>query len=228
MVTKVKAVAAIRQLEVDLVVTPPSQVVVSSTPSTVAVTRSRPVTCTNMGEQVCKRSRLSSPMSPHAIANFRDPPDVSAIADSSVSDGNSDVESDSDYEFEEVESSESGSEFGELMENAVVPDCSLEFNLLVSEKSFATFIRENFICKKCNSPIKERNITTVRIGCACNVYWNCYSKNCVATGTILSRQSTTDVSGTFRKKKQDLLAFLGDYNINRQVVLACQQSGGGA
>ena len=39
--------------------------------------------------------------------------------------------------------------------------------------------------------------------------------------------ATTEMSNTFRRYHPNLPSELGDYEINRQVVLACQQSGGG-
>jgi hypothetical protein len=45
---------------------------------------------------------------------------------------------------------------------------------------------------------------------------------------VLSKPSMKEASGKFRKKHPKLPAALSDYNINRQVVLTCQQSGGGA
>ena len=67
-----------------------------------------------------------------------------------------------------------------------------------------------------------------RVGCACNLFWNCGKKGCLASGKILSRVSTVETSGKFKRKHPELPSALGDYDINRQVVLACQQSGGGA
>jgi hypothetical protein len=36
-----------------------------------------------------------------------------------------------------------------------------------------------------------------------------------------------DVSGSYKRYHPDLPSYLGDYAINRQIVLACQLSGGG-
>jgi hypothetical protein len=44
---------------------------------------------------------------------------------------------------------------------------------------------------------------------------------------ILAKKATTEVSGEFRKTYPGLPSAIGDYGINRQVVLACQQTGGG-
>jgi hypothetical protein len=43
----------------------------------------------------------------------------------------------------------------------------------------------------------------------------------------MSKPSTKEALGKFKKKHPELPSFLGDYNINRQIMLACQQSGGG-
>jgi hypothetical protein len=45
---------------------------------------------------------------------------------------------------------------------------------------------------------------------------------------ILAKKATTEVSGEFWKTYPDLTLAIGDYDINRQVVLACQQTGGGS
>jgi hypothetical protein len=110
----------------------------------------------------------------------------------------------------------------------VVDPTNTGFNLLIPEQYFHTFIRENFICKNCDKPIKEKNIVSVHAGCACNVNWDCSMKDCNASASILVRQSTQETLGQFKKKCPELAACLGDYNINRQVILACQQSGGGS
>jgi hypothetical protein len=50
----------------------------------------------------------------------------------------------------------------------------------------------------------------------------------MAKDSILSRPSTKESSGKFRQKHPELPEDLGNYDINRQVVLACQMSGGDA
>jgi hypothetical protein len=45
---------------------------------------------------------------------------------------------------------------------------------------------------------------------------------------ILAKKATTEVSGEFRKTYPDLPLAIGNYDINRKVVLACQQMGGGS
>jgi hypothetical protein len=47
-------------------------------------------------------------------------------------------------------------------------------------------------------------------------------------GVTLARQSTKEAPGQFKKKRPELAFFLGNYDINRQLILACQQSGGGS
>jgi hypothetical protein len=51
--------------------------------------------------------------------------------------------------------------------------------------------------------------------------------DCGLHAEILAKKATMEVSGEFRKTYPDLPSAIGDYNINRQVVLACQQTGGG-
>ena len=143
MVTHVTA-AAIRQLSYNFV-SPSAKDAMVITPSTRNASRMGAVS-DQMGELVCKRSRLSSPISPHEIANLR------------VGDGVE--ESDSNYKV--VESSDSCSDDDSFTENTVLPDSNmLDFNLLISKKDFATFVTQNFSCKQCNSPVKEQNIVTV-------------------------------------------------------------------
>jgi hypothetical protein len=45
---------------------------------------------------------------------------------------------------------------------------------------------------------------------------------------IIPKKATRNVSKTYQRWHPDVPACLGDYEINRQVVLACQMSGGGA
>ncbi len=111
---------------------------------------------------------------------------------------------------------------------ATVNPTNLGSNVLIPEEDLSRFITDNFVCKDCASPVNERSIITIRVGCACNLYWSCDRKNCDASASILAKQSTNEASGQFKKKRPELAACLGDYDINRQVVLACQQSGGGS
>jgi hypothetical protein len=52
--------------------------------------------------------------------------------------------------------------------------------------------------------------------------------DCGLHAEILAKKATTEVSGEFRKTYPDLPSAIGGYDINRQVVLACQQTGGGS
>jgi hypothetical protein len=45
---------------------------------------------------------------------------------------------------------------------------------------------------------------------------------------IIAKRARTYLSGSYRRYHPDLPAFLGDYTVNGQIVLACQPSGGGA
>jgi hypothetical protein len=108
---------------------------------------------------------------------------------------------------------------------SLVPSIPKELNLLLPKDQFLSFLSDNFVCKICSKSIKKENVDVVNIGCACNVY--CSSPSC-GKANMLSRPATTELSGSFRTKYPDLYTELGDYDINRQIVLACQQSGGGA
>jgi hypothetical protein len=48
----------------------------------------------------------------------------------------------------------------------------------------------------------------------------------MAGAQILAKKPTKEVSGQFRTLHPDLPAAIGDYDINWQLVLACQQTGG--
>jgi hypothetical protein len=52
--------------------------------------------------------------------------------------------------------------------------------------------------------------------------------DCGLHAEILAKKATTEVSGEFQKTYPGLPSSIGDYDINRQVVLACQQTGGGS
>jgi hypothetical protein len=52
--------------------------------------------------------------------------------------------------------------------------------------------------------------------------------DCGSHAEILAKRATSEVTGEFRKTYPDLPVAIGDYDINRQVVLACQQTGGGS
>jgi hypothetical protein len=108
-----------------------------------------------------------------------------------------------------------------------VPE-STTSNLLIPEKDLNLFIREDFCCKLCSSPIKEGNLTTVKVGCACSIFWKCCNSACDASDKIIAKKATGDVSESHKRYHPDVPACVGDYDIYRQIVLACQLSGGGA
>jgi hypothetical protein len=102
------------------------------------------------------------------------------------------------------------------------------FNYLIPVKDFHFFLRNYFSCKQCRARITETNLVSVQVGCACNVFWKCSNMDCGLHAEILAKKATTEVSGEFRKTYPDLPLAIGDYDINRQVVLACQQTGDGS
>jgi hypothetical protein len=175
-----------------------------------------PTSLGDIGERRLKRARLSSPMSPHAIQKLRTPLDVGA----QVADGVSEV--DDNVPVDEVEFDDDGLPYHIVDSLVDVTTLKSEFNVLIPQSDFINFIRDNFVCKECQSTIPERNIVVDRIGCACNVFWTCAASKCQAEGKILSKPSTKEASGKFKKKHPELPSFLGDYDINRQIVLACQ------
>jgi hypothetical protein len=128
---------------------------------------------------------------------------------------------------EQVSSNLGSDMVSESVIGSLVAGSEKELNLLLPREQFLSFLSKNFVCKLCSSPIIRENVDVVNIGCACNVYWRCSSHSC-GKASMLSKPATTDLSGSFRSKYTDLYTELGDYDINRQIVLACQQSGGGA
>jgi hypothetical protein len=205
---------------------------------TVTVTASR-------DEPVTKRTCLSSPMAAHAISSLRQlvaptPEDKDEDDEDDDEDEHNCDDDDScneeeveyDDDDEEVDECDAVESTGEQLEDELLPatvnSTNLGSNVLIPEEDLSRFITENFVCKGCEYPIQERSIVTVRVGCACNVYWTCDRKDCDATASILAKQSSNEASGQFKKNRPELATYLGDYDINRQVVLACQQSGGGS
>jgi hypothetical protein len=113
----------------------------------------------NMEERASKCSHLNSPMSLQAIVELRDP----MIESDGVDKGMKGLdEVDDGDEDEEVESNKTQLE-NELLANEMLTNDidynPADFNLLIPEKYFATFIRDNFSYKQCHAPIKERNIS---------------------------------------------------------------------
>jgi hypothetical protein len=137
-----------------------------------------------MEESASKRTRLSSPMLRHAI---------SALRDGML---------DKDSNNKEAQSNEIDDQEGLLASkcNEVDPT-NTGFNLLILEQDFCSFIRDNFICNKCDQAIDEKKIVSVRAGCPCNVYWGCSNKFCNASASKLARQSTKEASGQLKKKR---------------------------
>jgi hypothetical protein len=101
-------------------------------------------------------------------------------------------------------------------------------NLLIAEKELNLFIREIFLCKLCHFRIKEVNLTSIKVGCDSSIFWECCNPACDALDKIIPKKATQNVSETYQRWHPDVPACPGDYEINRQVVLACQLSGGGA
>ena len=120
-------------------------------------------------------------MSPHAISNLR-------VIDSS--------DNDTDSVDEEVELDKSEDECS--VDNDDINN--LNFNVLIPEKELFKFIRNSFVCKECQDPIRDRNMHVDRVGCACNLFWRCGKNGCLASGKSLSRVSTVETSGKFKRK----------------------------
>ncbi len=215
MVTNTKSIAQIRNLQV------------------AAFRDNRFVTpSTNDGTQR-KRLRLSSPLTPHAIRNLRTPVHPEIVVETVLDEDDEVVEEETaddlveevgaEVELDEAEEEE---ELSDDIDIAV--GTTSDFNLLVPQTDLFQFISTNFVCRECHNQIDQKRLLTDRIGCACNVFWSCRNRECGSTGKILAKTSSTELSGKFKKKHPELPSYLGDYDINRQVILACQQSGGGA
>jgi hypothetical protein len=154
------------------------------------------------GSDLRKRARLSAPIGPHAINNFG---------------------RDEANEFmEEVELDDDGGD-------GIASGVNENYNLLIPQLSFQKFISANFCCKHCHEEFRgDRSILVDKIGFASNVFWACPNKDCASSASILAPTCQIEASGKFWRKHPTTPAALSDYAINRQVVLACQQSGGGA
>jgi hypothetical protein len=102
------------------------------------------------------------------------------------------------------------------------------YHLLIPQLSFQKFIIENFCCKHFHGHFRDRSIQVDKIGFASNLFWDCPNKECPSSASILLTPTCQiKGSGKFRRKYPTTPRALSDYAINRQVVLACQQSGGG-
>jgi hypothetical protein len=86
----------------------------------------------------------------------------------------------------------------------------------------------NFCCKHCHGQFRDRSIQVDKIGFASNVFWGCPNKDCPSSASILTPACQKEAAGKFLRKHRMTCAALSDYAINKQVVLACQQSGCGA
>ena len=107
-------------------------------------------------------------------------------------------------------------------------DSNSDSNIIVQQSRFLKFIGDNFVCKHCSSKFRDRSIVVDRIGFASNVFWKCTNRACPGEASIRATTCQVEASGKTRRKNPTTPSVLSDYTINRQVVLACQQSGGGA
>jgi hypothetical protein len=150
-----------------------------------------------------ERARLSTPIGPHAINN---------VGINEARKMMEEVESDNEEEVDGIASV--------LSENC---------NLLIPQLSFQKFVSENFCCKHYYGHFRDRSIPVDKIGFASNVFWECPNKDYPSSASILAPTCQIEASGKFRRRKHPTTpGSLRDYAINRQVLLACQQSGGGA
>jgi hypothetical protein len=99
------------------------------------------------------------------------------------------------------------------------------YHLLIPQLSFQKFISENFCCKHCHAQFRDRSILVDKIGFALNVFWVCPNKDCPSSASILALACQIEALGKYQRRHHMTPAALSDYAINRQVVLACQQSG---
>jgi hypothetical protein len=175
-------------------------------------------------------------MSPHAVRHFCQPVVAETVSkdvdceENGVADGatNFEVESDVDVDVDPVVERVDVDPVLENINDTPNIETCFDFNLLLPEKDFFKFVLENFECRKCHARISERCFKTDRVGFATSLFWACSSLRCTTEASILAKASTKESSGTFRRKHPELPWALGDYDINRHVVLACQQSGGGS
>jgi hypothetical protein len=152
-------------------------------------------------EGVRKRAHLSSPVSPHFINNIG-------------TDG--------------VDGMIDAVEFNDDNIEGVMHPSTNDYNILIPQLSLLKFISDNFNRKPCNGKFRERTILVHKIGFASNSFWRCPNTVCPGAASIIAPTCQTEASGKFRMKHPKIPGALSNYAINRQVVLACQQSGGGA
>ena len=171
-----------------------------------------------------------SPMSLHAIAHLRDVEDdeenqedcakeVTAKQRRLQMGVSDDWDSESDEESVGAVSVDEEVEYGQgeyqFRANEPIPDLPTS-NLLISEKELNLFIRENFLCKLCHFRIKEVNLSSIKVGCASSIFWECCNPACDASDKIIPKKAIQIVSETYQRWHLDVLACLGDYEINRQ------------
>jgi hypothetical protein len=177
---------------------------------------------------------FSSPMSSHAIARLRDPESEDEEDESETAnqrmlrlgvDNESDSDSDDDGEVDPDDDGDVDLEQEYQFTEDVVRECTS--NLLLPEKDLTLFIRDNFSCNLCSHRIQEASLKTVKVGFACSLFWKCGNPSCDKSDNITAKTAVRDVSGSSKRYHPDLPSYLGDYTINRQIVLACQLSGGG-
>jgi hypothetical protein len=84
------------------------------------------------------------------------------------------------------------------------------------------------VCKLCHFRIKEVNLTSIKVGWASSIFWECSNPACDASDNIIPKKATRNVFKTYQRWHPDAPACLGDYEFNSNVVLACQLLGGGA
>jgi hypothetical protein len=179
---------------------------------------------------------FSSPMSLHAIAQLRDleseedEEDVSETADQRMLRLGVDDESDSDSDDDDGEVDPDDDGEVELEQEYqftadVVRECTS--NLLLPEEDLTLFIRDNFSCNLCSYRVQEVSLKTVKVGFACSLFLKCGNPSCDKSDNIIAKTAAQDVSGSYKRYHPNLPAYLGDYTINRQIILACQLSGGG-
>jgi hypothetical protein len=171
---------------------------------------------------------FSYPMSLHAIAQLRD------LKSKEDEEGNLETanqqrlqlgvedQSDLDSDHNDEVKLEEESQF-----TAEVLCAESKSNLLLPVKYVILFIRENFYCNLCSYRVKDASLKTVKVGFACSLFWKCSNPACDnKSDNIIAKRARTDLSRSYRRYHPDLPAFLGDYTINRQIVLECQLSGG--
>jgi hypothetical protein len=155
---------------------------------------------------VPKRKRFTahpSPSLPHAIIDLQQT--MTDVANEGkeycMDDGlDEDVDSDDEFDNEEDEKEVESNDFqfvNDVLATGLKSTCldsNPGFNYLVPVKYFDSFIRNNFSCKQCSAPITEANLVSVRVGCACNVFWQYSNQDCESHAERLAKKGTTEVS----------------------------------